>query len=144
MIEVTRHSTHSPDTLWPVMSGVRDWGSWLPTVDTVRPMEPARADEVGASYVVEQPGLPRATWTITEWDPERSFAWESRKPGVLSTGRHALVPDGDGGTSIRLSIEWTGPLAGVIGLLLGGRTRDYVTREAEALDRTAGARRTGA
>ncbi len=143
MIEITRRSSLSAAELWPVMSQVRDWASWLPTVDAVRPVDPGRPDEVGAAYVVEQPGLPRATWTITEWVPDRSFTWESRAVGVLSTGRHALSPDADG-TTIRLSMEWAGPLSGAVRLLLGRKGREYVTREAEALERTAGARRTGA
>lgn len=142
MIEVTRWTTLPADVLWPVLSGVRDWGSWLPTVESVTPVEPDRADEVGASYVVLQPGLPRATWTITQWRPGESFTWESRSPGVRSVGTHELRPGTDG-TIVRLGIEWSGPLAGVVRLLLGGRTRTYVTREAEALEATATTRATG-
>jgi hypothetical protein len=142
MIEVTRGTTLPAEVLWPVLSEVRAWGSWLPTVDSVVPVEPDRPDEVGASYVVLQPGLPRATWTITQWVPGESFTWESRSPGVRSVGTHELRPGPDG-ASVRLGIEWSGPLAGVVRLLLGGRTRDYVTREAEALEATAATRATG-
>jgi hypothetical protein len=140
MIEINRPTGLTADELWPVLSDVRHWASWLPTVDAVRPVEPERPEEVGASYVLDQPGLPRATWTIIEWTPGSDFTWESRATGVTSTGRHLLVPDPTG-TSIRLSLEWTGPLAAVVRALFGRRTRAYVTREAEALDRTAMARR---
>jgi hypothetical protein len=143
MIEVTRSCALPAAELWPVMSGVRDWGSWLPTVDAVRAVDPQRPEEVGAAYVVDQPGLPRATWTITEWEPGRSFAWTSPRPGLVSTGRHELVPTPEG-TTIRLAIEWTGALAGVARLFYGRKTHDYVTREAEALERTTGARRADA
>lgn len=142
MIEVERGTRCPAEVLWPVLSDVRGWGSWLPTVHSVTAVDPGRPDEVGASYVVVQPGLPRATWTITRWRPGESFTWESRSPGVLSTGTHELRPGPDG-ASIRLGIEWTGPLAGVVRLLLAGRTRSYVTREAEALETTAAARADG-
>ncbi len=143
MIEVTRPTPLAAEALWPVLGDVRRWADWLPTVDAVRPLEPDRPEEVGASYVLHQPGLPRATWTITDWRPGTAFTWVSRSPGIVSTGRHELVRGPDG-TTIGLSLDWTGPLAGVVGLLLGGRSRAYVAREAEALEATAGARSRGA
>ncbi|MGG5257710.1 SRPBCC family protein [Phycicoccus avicenniae] len=136
MIDVSRSTALPAEALWPVMSAVRDWGSWLPTVDSVTPTEPDRPDEVGASYVVVQPGLPKATWTVTDWRPGTSFTWESRGPGVRTTGTHELVPGPDG-ASIRLGITWSGPLAGLVRAVYGRRGLAYVTREAEALEATA-------
>jgi hypothetical protein len=66
MIRVTKESSAPPGRLWSVMSDVRRWADWLPTVDAVTPLDPDRLDEVGASYTVEQPGLPTAVWTVTE------------------------------------------------------------------------------
>jgi uncharacterized membrane protein len=139
MIEVTRPTTLPAEALWPVISQVRDWPAWLPTVDSVEPLEPGRPDEVGASYLVRQPRLPRATWTITGWRPGRSFTWESRAPGVTSIGRHELRP-GERGTVVHLSLEWTGALSGLLRLLVGRRALAYVTAEAEALETTAATR----
>lgn len=141
-IEVTRVVALPADALWPVMSDVRRWAVWLPTVDASRAVDPERPDEVGAAYVLDQPGLPRATWTITEWHPGTSFTWESRSPGVTSTGFHELRsgPEGPGSTTVRLAVHWQGPLAGAVRLLLGRRSTAYVTREAEALEATARAR----
>ncbi|GAA4399894.1 hypothetical protein GCM10023168_07940 [Fodinibacter luteus] len=139
MIEVA-HVSHAPvDRLWSVMSEVRRWPQWLPTVDAVTPLEAARPDEVGARYSVEQPGLPRAVWTITAIDPGRSFTWESEQPGIRSVGTHVLRPEADGGTTIVLGISWWGLLAPVLRLVLGRKTLDYVRQEARALDRTASA-----
>lgn len=135
-IEITRATDLPADSLWPVMSAVREWGVWLPTVDAVRALEPDRPDEVGARYVVEQPGLPRATWTVTAWRPGRSFTWESRSPGVTSTGEHELLP-GPGGTTIRLALRWRGPLAPGLRLVLGPKAARYVTHEAASLEATA-------
>ncbi|MGL5859695.1 MAG: SRPBCC family protein [Phycicoccus sp.] len=137
MIEVTCSSSAPADRLWAVMSAVRDWPAWLPTVDTVTPLEPQRPDEVGAAYRVEQPRLPPAVWRITEVVTGRSFTWESSAPGVRSTAIHVLRPNDDGTTTITLGVRWSGPLAPLVRLLLGRMTRAYVEREARALDRVA-------
>jgi uncharacterized membrane protein len=139
MIDVTRESTAPVDRLWSTISDVRGWPQWLPTVDAVTPLDPDRPDEVGAAYTVEQPGLPRAVWTITTREEGRSFTWESRGPGIRSVGTHTLRPGADGRTTIALGIAWHGPLAPLVRLLLGRKSLDYVTREAAALDATASA-----
>lgn len=139
MIDVTRESTAPVDRLWSTISDVRHWPQWLPTVDAVTPLDPDRADEVGASYTVEQPGLPAAVWTITAWEEGRSFTWESTRPGIRSVGTHSLRPGTGGSITIELGITWHGLLAPLVRLLLGRKSLDYVTREAAALDATAGA-----
>ena len=140
MIAATRTSSALADRLWSVMSDVRRWPEWLPTVDAVTPHEPDRPDEIGASYTVEQPGFPRADWTITAIDEGRSFTWESKRPGIRSVGTHELRPGPDGATTIDLAITWSGPLAPLLRLVVGRKARDYVNREAAALDATASAR----
>jgi uncharacterized protein YndB with AHSA1/START domain len=137
MIRVTRESSAPPDRLWSVMSDVRRWAHWLPTVDAVTPLEPDRPDDVGASYTVDQPGLPTAVWTVTERDDGRSFTWESARPGIRTVGTHTLTPAASGTTTIELGIEWSGALAPLVRVALGRRSLRYVTREAEALDATA-------
>lgn len=135
MIEVERDVVQPTQLLWQVLSDLDSWATWLPTVDAVRTVEPGRPAEVGACYVLEQPGLPQARWTITDWRPGEGFTWESRALGVRSTSRHELTAHGDG-TTIRLSIEWSGPMAGLVRLLYGRKTQDYVTREVQALEKT--------
>ena len=139
MIDVTRVSTAPVDRLWSTISDVRHWPRWLPTVDAVVPLDPDRPDEVGASYTVRQPGLPRADWTVTDWQERRSFTWESTGPGIRSVGTQTLRPNGDGSTTIELGIAWSGPLAPLVRLLLGRKSLDDVTAEAAAIDATAGA-----
>ena len=65
MIEVQRPTTLPADVLWDVLSDLRGWPSWLPTVDSATALDPDRPDGPGAAYLLEQPGLPRATWTVT-------------------------------------------------------------------------------
>ena len=78
-------------------------------------------------------------WTITAIEPGSSFTWESAQPGIRSVGTHVLRPGPEGSTTIELGIAWSGVLAPLLRLLVGRKARDYVAREAEALDRTAGA-----
>ena len=137
MIEVVRSSSAPAERLWAVMSDVRGWPDWLPTVDAVTALDPDRVDEVGAEYRVEQPKLPAAVWRITEVVPGRSFTWQSSAPGLLSVGTHELRPEPDGTTTIVLGIRWSGVLAPVARFLVGRTAQDYVEQEAEALDRTA-------
>lgn len=137
MIEVVRESHAPADRLWAVMSDVRRWPEWLPTVDAVEALDPDRIDEVGAEYRVAQPKLPPAVWRITEVVEGRSFTWESTAPGMRSVGTHVLTPGADGTTTITLGIAWSGFLAPVVRFLVGRTAQDYVEQEAEALDRTA-------
>lgn len=141
MILIERTTRLTADVLWEVLADLSRWPDWLPTVDAARPVDPAHTAGAGASYLLDQPGLPRATWTVTDWRPGAGFTWVSRRPGVRTTGTHELVPT-DGGTTIRLGVTWSGLLAAPVGWAYGRRTRDYVMREAEALEATAAARRT--
>ncbi len=136
MVQVMHSIILPADVLWTVLSDLESWASWLPTIDALRPVEAGRPAEVGAAYVLDQPGLPRAKWTITDWRPGAGFTWESRAVGVRSTGRHELASTGQG-TDVMLSIEWTGPFAGLVRLLYGRKTKRYVEREVKALEHTA-------
>lgn len=137
-VEITRIVDATPAELWPILSDVLRWPEWLPTVTAVT-TDPAGGrpgtTRVGAAYRVTQPRLGTASWEITDWRPDAGFTWVSRRPGVTTTGTHELRPV-DGGTEVRLGIAWVGPLAGLTRALLGGMTRDYVTREAAALAAT--------
>ena len=118
-----------PQRVWDLISDVRRWPELLPhTVSSVTPLEADRPEEVGARYVIEQPKLARATWEITEWAPPHQFTWRSHTAGVTTTGAHTVQPHGDGSRAT-LSIDWTGPLAGLVRLGYGRLTQRYVDVE---------------
>ena len=71
-------------------------------------------------------------WTVTELEDGHRFSWVSRAPGVTTTGRHVVVPSGDGAV-VTLAIEHTGPLTGPVGLLTKRLTRRYLTMEGAGL-----------
>jgi uncharacterized protein YndB with AHSA1/START domain len=121
--------TASPQRVWDLISDVRHWPQLLPhTVTSVTPLQPDRPEEVGAGYVVEQPKLRRATWEVIEWAPPHRFAWRSHLTGVTTTGTHVVEPQ-DNGSRATLSIDWSGPLAGLVRLAYGRLTQRYVDIE---------------
>jgi len=136
MIRATARSTASPDRLWSLASDVERWGDRLPTVDSVRPLG-SGPTRVGSKFEVRQPGLPKAVWEVTDWQQQgRSFTWVSTSPGIRSTAVHA-VQDISGGSRLDLSLEWSGPLARVLELLIGRKARGMVEIEAETFTRLA-------
>ncbi len=126
-------TTADPEQVWAVMSDLDAWPEWLPTVDSVKREDPHKPHGVGAAYRLKQPRLPRARWVVTKWEPGHGFTWTSSAPGVTTTATHQLTPLDGGGTEIVLGITWSGPLAGLLGLLLGRLTRRYVDTEAASL-----------
>lgn len=122
--------------VWAVLSDVREWPTWLPTVDSLEPLDPAAPDGVGAAYRIVQPRLRPAVWTLTSWQPEgsrREFTWESRQPGVTTVGSHLVTTTPDGGSELTLGIAVTGPMGPVVRALYGRLTARYLAAEAEAL-----------
>ncbi len=136
MIRATARSAATPDRLWSIASDVERWGDRLPTVDSVRALGSGPTG-VGSRYDVRQPGLPQAVWEVTDWQPQaRSFTWVSTSPGIRSTAVHTVQKDG-GGSRLDLSLEWSGPLARVLELLIGRKARGMVETEAETFTRLA-------
>lgn len=128
MIAVERHVGAEPDRLWGFVGRVADWAELLPTIDDVAPVSSA-APTVGSRYAVKQPGLPRMVYEITEWVPGRRFTWVAAAPGVRTIGTHEVLPEPDG-CALRLTLDWTGPLAPLVRRLFTRRTTRYVQLEA--------------
>jgi hypothetical protein len=63
----------------------------------------------------------------------QTFTWENTQPGLRSVARHSITEQPGGEIRIDLSLEQTGWLSGVVGVLLGGRVRSYVNAEADGL-----------
>ena len=135
MIRATAASAATSDKLWALASDVEHWGQNLPTVTSVTPLGTGPT-AVGSRYEVRQPGLPKAVWEVTDWQPGRSFTWESKSPGIHSTAVHTVTPDGDG-SRLDLSLDWSGPLAGLLRMLIGRKAQGMVDLEAETFARLA-------
>jgi hypothetical protein len=138
-ITAARSTAHSADALWATLEDIDQWAQWLPTVDSVARVGGPGVPGVGVAYELEQPGLPKATWTITDWRPGVGFTWESRRPGVLTIATHELVGE-SAGARIELDIKWKGLLGRGVRMAFGAKTANFLRLEAEALDVTTTAR----
>jgi carbon monoxide dehydrogenase subunit G len=136
MIRASARSTATPDRVWSLASDVEHWAERLPTVTLVRPLGTGPLG-VGSRYELRQPGLPKAVWEVTDWQPQaRSFTWVSKAAGIRSTATHSVHADNDG-SRLDLTFDWSGPLARIVELLLGRKARGMVETEAETFTRLA-------
>ncbi|HLT11790.1 MAG TPA: SRPBCC family protein [Micromonosporaceae bacterium] len=117
---------------WAAVAAVTALPKWTRSIDSVTPLDGA-ALQVGRRYRVKQPGFPPVVWRVSEVRDGESFTWEASSPGVRSLAYHRLGPEPDGTTRISIGVHQTGPLAGVLGLLTGRRTRRYLRMEAAGL-----------
>ncbi|QAY69410.1 SRPBCC family protein [Xylanimonas protaetiae] len=121
----------SPDAVWGVLEDVEAWPRWTRSMTSVR--RTAAGHLLPGEHVkVRQPGLPAADWTVTAVDPGASFTWVSKSPGVTTSGTHVVAPTASG-SRVTLTIEQHGPLAPLVGVMLGGKTRRFVEIEAAGL-----------
>ena len=125
---------------WAVLTDLERWPSWTASMREVAINEPLA---VGAIVRIRQPKLPTARWTVTALDPGRSFTWESTAPGLRTVAHHTVTPNGDATSRLVLSIEQTGAVGRMLGLVYGGLTRRYVQMEADGLAAEAARRAQG-
>ncbi|MGE0355030.1 MAG: SRPBCC family protein [Gemmatimonadales bacterium] len=123
-----------PERAWALMADVLRWPEWLPTVTSVQPLGPGVLT-LGARYRITQPRLRPAVWKVVGLEPQRSFSWETRSPGVRALADHSVRPLPDGSTSLTLRVRFSGPLSPLARVLAGRLTREYVAREATLLKR---------
>jgi len=132
---MTTHVDAPAQDVWRLFVDVERWPELTESMREVSRVDsgPLR---IGSEALIKQPGLARARWKVTELDPGRSFIWETTAAGVTSIGGH-LVEPGEAGSTITLSLRQTGPLAGIVGRLLGSRINRYLTMELKGFRRGA-------
>jgi uncharacterized membrane protein len=127
--EKTVTTSASQDQAWAALSAVDQWPEWIGNYQSIELLDPAPLT-VGSRARVKQKGLRAGSWEITELTAGRVFTWQNSQPGVHSVARHEVAAGADGRTRITLTLEQTGPLAGVIGAMLRGKIARYVAEEA--------------
>lgn len=91
------------DKVWAVLADIPGWPTWTPTVTFARRVS---GDGRGARFVLKQPLQREATWTVTDWEPGRSFTWERTGSPRHFVARHELVASGAGTISlVRLRVD---------------------------------------
>jgi uncharacterized membrane protein len=122
----------SRESVWSVLADVAAWADWLPTVDSVEPLD-SRALAPGARFRILQPKLRPATWVVTQLEPSKRFVWESRSPGVVAIADHIVEERSPGHSDVVLRMTFSGLLSGPVALLFGSITENYLSQEAAAL-----------
>jgi uncharacterized membrane protein len=84
-----------PGLVWDIVADVEKWPDWCSNFHRIRLLSPGGL-AVGQSAEIEQPGLPQATWRVTDFRPGESFSWSTRVRGIDMRATHVIAPDGDG------------------------------------------------
>ncbi|MEO5746255.1 MAG: SRPBCC family protein [Terracoccus sp.] len=119
------------ERVWALLSDVERWPEWTASMSSVTLLDAALA--VGSRATVEQPRLPRATWTVTALEEGIEFDWASAMPGVLTVGRHHVEMVDEGHSRVVLTVHQSGLLGPVARLAYGRLTRRYLKLEAAGL-----------
>ena len=135
--ETSGTTAAEPSRLWEVVSDVERWPEWIEVYEEVRRAGHG-ALAPGESIHVKQRGLAAGDWTVSELDEGRVFAWTSRQPGVRIVGRHVVDALPGGGSRLTLQLEMSGWASGIVGALLGRKSRSYVALECARLTAVAG------
>lgn len=122
----------TPDAVWQVLTDVERWPEWTESVHRVERLD-SGPFALGSTARVEQPRLRPAIWLVTDLNPESSFRWASTTGGVTTVAEHRLSTNGNGRVRVDLTIEQSGGLAPLVGLLGWPVIRGYLRTEAAGL-----------
>lgn len=121
--------------VWNILRDVESWPKWTPTMSSVA-FATQKGFEIGAPVLIQQPGLPLSTWTITALDDGHSFTWRTKSPGVTVDAGHVVL-DQAGKTIVEFSISMFGPLAAPVWAVFRRKIRGFVAKEIESLQMVA-------
>ncbi len=121
----------SRERVWEILVDVERWPEWTPTVLSVQ-REDSGTLSVGSRAYIRQPKIRPAWWEVTELEAPRSFTWISRSPGVRVIGGH-VIEAVNGGSRLKLSLEFSGFLTFLIFPLMRGLSQSYIDTEARKL-----------
>jgi uncharacterized membrane protein len=125
-----------PGKVWPVLMEVESWPGYTESMTSVEKLDDGPLSE-GTRVRIHQPKLPAATWTVTDLVPQERFVWEAHGPGFRTAGIHEISPVDGGRTRLRLALEQSGPLGGVVGRMGSKLTDRYIAMEAAGIKRRA-------
>lgn len=114
----TVHIDTPPSKVWEVMSDVERWPAFAPQFRSIE-----RKDHgplaLGSKAKVTPRGLIGSIWEVTEFEPSRSFTWETNAlPGLHLVAGHVVEADGGGARAV-LSLASSGPIAAMLSPVLG-------------------------
>ncbi len=123
-------------TLWQAVADVEQWPEWTSSMREVSWLAGGGLAR-GSRARVRQPGMPALVWEVTDLEPGSSFIWRTASTGVTAIAFHRIRPVGSDKSELTIGVTQSGPLAGLVGLLSGRRTRRSIKLEADGLKRCA-------
>jgi uncharacterized protein YndB with AHSA1/START domain len=123
------------EAVWALTVDAERWPEATPTITTVERLDDGPLS-VGSQARIRQPAQPARTWTVRTLEAPHTFVWDTQALGMTMTGGHHLATEGDGCRNT-LTLEVTGPLAGVLGSLLRRTLLKAITQENEGFKRVA-------
>jgi len=124
-----------PAIVWALTVDVERWPELTPTVTRVTRL----GDEpigLGSRARIRQPAQPPAVWTVSRFEPGTEFEWWTKVGPVTMTGGHHLRPHDRGCVNV-LTLEVTGPGAGLVERLVGRRIAAAIETENRGFKRAA-------
>ena len=130
-IEVSTEVRATPAVLWETLTDVARWPDRISTMTSV-----VRLDEgslvVGSEARIRQPMIGTMTWLVTDLQPEASFTWVARRPGIVVEAQHEVAEVAAGVQRLTLRIRQGGLLGRGTGWLLRRPLKRALAIEAEA------------
>ena len=120
--------------VWATLVDVQRWSEWTRSIDKVERLDHGQFG-IGSRVRIRQPRIPVAIWTVTEFEPGRSFTWISDAIGIHSVATHRLEPRGDAMVSLTLGFAQSGWLARLVRSRAEKIAREYLAMEAQGLKR---------
>jgi uncharacterized membrane protein len=122
-----------PERVWAVWTDVERWPEWTPTVMSLERLD-GGPFVPGTRARIRQPRLRPLVWVVTRMDEGRGFTWTTGSPGVVVTAHHAIEAT-EIGSRATMSIEYGGPLGGLVAWLTRRLNDRYLGVEAAGLKR---------
>ncbi len=122
-------------TVWDLTVDVERWPDSTPTITSVERLDDGPLG-IGSQARIKQPRQRSTVWTVTAFEPGRTFAWATRTLGMRMEGGHHLEGDESRCTNT-LTLDVSGPMAPILGRLVAGQLRKAITTENQGFKRTA-------
>lgn len=123
------------DEVWALTVDIERWPAMTPTVSSVERLGDKPLG-LGSQARLEQPGMLPAVWTVTDFDPGRLFAWETKLATVTLRGIHRLEQT-EAGCRNTLAVEMSGLGSGILRAVGRRRLANTIATENRGFKRTA-------
>jgi hypothetical protein len=131
---LARESPLSADALWNRVRNLEEWPKRTASISSAKILGDG-ALAIGSEVVINQPGAPEATWTVTEYVEGNSFTYEMQRSGLVATALHVVEAELPTGSSLTLIFSMEGRFAKVWGFVMGRKIRKFLELEATGLTR---------